>query len=127
MVDDASGFFTQLHTSDKPPESAQISLESGHLVGKDREALLSYLKGKAPADREVLLECVAGAATKKGACDGYRTYLVDKKVPLTGDSLASADADRSETGEPEVRFTFDAQGARDFGTLTEQNVGHRMA
>ena len=32
----------------------------------------------------MLLECMA-STVKKGACDTYRTYLVEKNVPLTGD------------------------------------------
>ncbi len=127
MVDDTNPFFATTYAAEKPPEGAQISLESGHLVGKDREALLAYVKGKAPADREVLLECVKGANAKKDTCDSYRAYLLDKKASITGDSLASADATMSDRKEWEVAFSFDAQGGRDFATLTEQNVGRRMA
>ena len=130
MVDDQSTFFTEHHTKNPPPAESGITLttEEGHpqLKGADREALLKYVEGAVPADREVLLECKA-SPLKKGACESYITYLVEKRVPLTGESLSSADASFSQNGEPEVEVTFDPQGAKDFGTLTEQNVGRRMA
>jgi len=131
MVDDQATFFKDLHAKTPPPAESDITLttEEGYpqLKGTDRVALLEYVKaGGVPANREVLLECKANAI-KKGACDAYITYLVEKEVPLTGESLSSADARYGQYGDPEVEVTFDASGARDFGTLTEKNVGRRMA
>jgi len=131
MVDDTQPFFANLFKSNPPPADSGITLtkEDGfpQLVGKDRDGLLAYVKGHVPADREVLLECVQDGTVKKGSCNGYRTYLVDKSVPLTGESLASADASVDQMGTPEVDLSFDAQGGKDFGNLTEKNVGKRMA
>ena len=130
MVDDASTFIPDLYKSSPPDPKDGITLVNSEgfpqLEGKEREPLLAYVKGKAPADRQVLLECV-DSLTKKGACEKYRTYLVEKNVPLTGESLASADASPGQLGDPEVNISFDAQGGRDFGTLTEKAVGKRMA
>ncbi|HVE87109.1 MAG TPA: protein translocase subunit SecD [Myxococcales bacterium] len=130
MVDDQSTFFKDHFAKSPPPADSGITQtnEEGYpqLKGPDRVALLEYVKGAVPPDRQVLLECKANPL-KKGACDSYITYLVEKQVPLTGESLSSADANFSQYGEPEVEVTFDAQGARDFGTLTEKNVGRRMA
>src|SRR5215472_6950035 len=130
MVDDANPFFRTLFQQTPPPKESGISLieKEGfpQLEAKDREALLAYVKGKAPADRKVLLECVA-SAVKKDTCDSYRTFLVDKNVPLTGENLTSADAATDQFGEAEVNISFDAQGAREFASLTKQNVGKRMA
>ena len=49
-------------------------------------------------------------------------------MPLTGESLAGADASRSQnTNDFEVNLSFDTQGGIEFGKLTEDNVGRCMA
>jgi preprotein translocase subunit SecD len=130
MVDDASPLFRTLYQQNPPPKESGISLierESfPQLEAKDREVLLAYVKGKVPPDRKVLLECIA-STVKKDTCESYRTYLVDKNVPLTGENLTSADASTDQFGEAEVNISFDAQGAREFAALTKKNVGKRMA
>ncbi len=130
LVDDSGDFVRQLFMTAPPATDSGITLTESEgfpqLQGTDREALLAYVKGREPADREVLLECVA-SATKKDECASYRTYLVEKKVPLTGDSIIGAEANISQFNEPEVNLSFDAQGGRDFGNLTGDNVGRRMA
>ena len=131
MVDDQNPLFRELYTKEPPPQGAGITLTTTEgfpqLESKDREALLAYVKGKAPQDREILLECVETATTKKGSCDSYRSYLVERHAPLTGDNLSGADASFSQYNDPEVNMTFDANGARTFSELTEKNVGKRMA
>jgi preprotein translocase subunit SecD len=130
MVDDASPYFKQLYTETPPPADSGIKLTQAEgfdqLLGPEREALLAYARSKTPAGREVLLECVASKA-KKGECDGYRTWLVDRAVPLTGESLSGADASVGQMGEFEVNLSFDTQGGLEFGKLTGDNVGKRMA
>jgi preprotein translocase subunit SecD len=130
LVDDNSTFFADVLRSSPPDPKLGILSGSADgypsLEAKEREGLLEYLKDKVPAGKEVLLECVEGAGGK-GKCDKYVTYLVEKEVPLTGESLASADASIGQLNEPEVNITFDAQGGRDFGALTEKQVGKRMA
>ncbi|MBK7859546.1 MAG: protein translocase subunit SecD [Archangiaceae bacterium] len=131
MVDDTSSFFTDHYKANPPDAASGIKLGSyaGYptLEGPDREAMLAYVKGKEPEGRQVLLECIEEGG-KKEKCNAYRTYLVEKVVPLTGESLVDAYASRSQqSNDPEVNVTFDAQGGREFGDLTEKNVGHRMA
>jgi preprotein translocase subunit SecD len=130
VVDDTQPYFKNMFEKTPPEAASGITLaeDSGQpqLSGKDREALLAYVKDKTPADREVLLECV-DESKQKGSCGSYKTYMVEKQVPLTGDSLSSAEAMPSQFNEPEVSITFDAQGARDFEALTEKNVNRRMA
>ncbi len=130
MVDDTTDFFRQTYQNTPPPEGSNITLTTAEgfpqLEGSDREALLGYVKGKVPQDRVVLLECIA-SATRRGVCDSYRTYLVEKEAPLTGESLTGADASLSQLNEPEVNISFDANGARQFELLTEKGVGRRMA
>lgn len=130
MVDDASDFFRKTYQESPPPQDSGITLTTAEgfpqLQGPNREALLAYVHDKVPQDREVLVECVANAL-KKGVCDSYRTYLVEKDVPLTGESLTGADASLSQLNEPEVNVSFDAAGAREFEQLTEKGTGRRMA
>lgn len=130
MVDNTSTFFGDLVKEQPPAADSGIKLINSEgfaqLEGPDRDALLAYVKEKTPADRQVLLHCVE-STLKAGKCDKYTTYLVERQVPLTGDSLTDAMASISQLNEPEVNVAFDAQGARDFGTLTEKNTGRLMA
>lgn len=131
MVDDTNpNFFRELATKTPPAQDSNITVtdEEGfpQLSGPNREALLAYVKDKTPEGREVLLECVANPL-KKNECLSYRTYLVQRDVPLTGESLEGANANISQINEPEVNVTFDAVGAKEFERLTEAGVGKRMA
>ncbi len=103
MVDDASNFFSTVLQKNPPPPDSGIHLTNAEgfpqLEAKDRDVLLAYFKGKEiPADRQVLLECVA-SKVKKDSCESYRTYLVEKNVPLTGESLNDASASFDQFGE----------------------------
>jgi len=131
MVDDKSTFFRDLVAKHPPEADSGIRLvhPNGYeqLEGKDREALLAYARQGVPTDREVLLQCVTTLA-KKGACDSYLAYLVERTVPLTGESLATADYTRAQTSNNfEVNLSFDTQGGVEFGKLTGDNVGRYMA
>ncbi|GEL71549.1 protein translocase subunit SecD [Myxococcus virescens] len=131
MVDDSNPqFFAQLLQATPPPAGSDITLttEGGfpQLQAPTREAITEYTKDKVPENRVVLTECIANPV-KKNECTSYRSYLLDKNVPLTGESLASADANISQLNEPEVNISFDPAGAREFERLTEQGVGRRMA
>jgi preprotein translocase subunit SecD len=131
MVDDTNpNFFQEMFQNTPPPQDSSITVTNdegfSQLSGPNREALLAYVKGKAPEGREVALECIANPV-RKNDCLSYRTYLLNREVPLTGESLESANANISQINEPEVNITFDAVGAREFERLTEASVGKRMA
>ncbi|RKH62437.1 protein translocase subunit SecD [Corallococcus llansteffanensis] len=131
MVDDTNPqVFAQMFAQNPPPPESKITLTQDEgfpqLSSPNREALLAYAKDKAPEGRDVLTQCVANPV-KKNDCIAYRSYLVDKAVPLTGESLAGADASVSQMNEPEVNIAFDPAGAREFEKLTEASVGKRMA
>jgi preprotein translocase subunit SecD len=133
LVDEKSPFFRNLLAKHPPPPDSGIQLvrTNGYeqLEGKDREALLAYTKQDLPPDRQVLLQCVTTTANRaKGTCDSYLAYLVERTVPLTGESLAAADFTRSQTSNDfEVNLSFDTQGGVEFGKLTGDNVGRFMA
>ncbi|NOK11845.1 protein translocase subunit SecD [Corallococcus exercitus] len=131
MVDDTNPqVFAQMFQQNPPPPESKITLVEDEgfpqLSSPNREALLAYAKDKAPEGRDVVTECVANPV-KKNDCIAYRSYLLDKNVPLTGESLAGADASVSQMNEPEVNIAFDPAGAREFEKLTEAAVGRRMA
>jgi len=133
MVDDTNPWAADTFRNLPPTSESNIRLVNTEgfpqLEAPSREALLAYVADKAPADREVLLECVRTQTPTAGGndCASYRTYLVERDVPLTGDSLVAADWSMSQTGAPEVNITFDPTGALDFANLTGRNVGRRMA
>jgi preprotein translocase subunit SecD len=136
LLDENPEIFKTMLTESPPPPGSGIALGVGDedqsspprpfLEGTDREALTAYLKDKAPAGKQILLHCVEAEKGKK--CLKYYTYLVNKDVPLTGESLTSAEASRdTNTNKVQVNFTFDASGARDLEELTGKNVNKRMA
>jgi preprotein translocase subunit SecD len=136
LVDENPEVFKTLFTESPPPAGSGISLGAGDddqssparpfLEGTDRQALMEYLKDKMPAGKQVLLHCVE--APKGHKCLKYYTFLVSKEIPLTGETLTSADASRdTATNKVQVNFNFDATGARELDELTSKNVGKRMA
>ena len=62
-----------------------------------------------------------------GECRAYRTWLLETRALVTGESLTGADYFPGEFNEPEVNITFDQAGAADFERLTGENRGRLMA
>ena len=138
LVDESGTVFREAYEK-TPPDAATgikyvtaISERDGnepptpYFESADREPLLAYLKDKVPENKQVLVHCVEAESGKK--CVKYFSFLVDKVVPLTGDTLTNADARQNPTDNAiEVGFQFDSQGAKDLEELTGKNVGHRMA
>jgi preprotein translocase subunit SecD len=108
--------------------------EDVYLKAKKREDLEKYLAGlkgdlAVPSEYEFGLEESAPRdAVGDAAPDRFwRTYLLKRRVMVTGEYLASADVTFDEMGKPEVAFTMDRTGAELFGKLTGENVGRKMA
>jgi SecD/SecF fusion protein len=57
------------------------------------------------------------------------TEIVEvKKTPeMTGSGIKNAQVVRGNLGEPEIQFTLDSDGTRQFGEITRNNVGRRLA
>ena len=55
--------------------------------------------------------------------------LVESRLLMTGDMLAEAQVDFSSNafGQPTIAFTLTKEGSSIFGSLTEENVGRRLA
>ena len=56
-----------------------------------------------------------------------RAYLVTKDAPITGQYLTDARVGFDNRQRPEVSFTFDNEGGRLFGDLTEANIDESLA
>jgi preprotein translocase subunit SecD len=54
-------------------------------------------------------------------------YLLDKAPAITGDKLKDARVDFDRQNRPVVAFSFDDEGGRIFGELTEANIGRQLA
>jgi|GEM_PF-101981 len=97
-------------------------------------AVLQLVAPKLPADLEVKLGDldrvprgdVVDAANPTAP---LRTWILDRQASVTGEDLddASVGMGSAEQPGPVVSLTFSAQGARNFATLTTENVGRRMA
>lgn len=60
--------------------------------------------------------------------EGNRSYIIQKRVMLAGDTLIDAKPSfHSQGGEPVVTFKFNAQGSRRFGEITRANVNRAFA
>lgn len=139
LVDESTEIFKTTFEQSAPPAGSGIELvttvapdDDGsapprpYLQGTDREALIAYLKDKAPEGKQILLHCVESETRKK--CTRYYTFLVGKDVPLSGDSLTGAEASQNpQDNSVQVNFQFDAQGAKELEALTGNNVNKRMA
>ncbi len=54
--------------------------------------------------------------------------IVQRRVFVSGDRLTDASAGfDQQTGQPNVAIRFDTVGAREFGDVTKDNIGHRFA
>jgi protein-export membrane protein SecD len=57
-----------------------------------------------------------------------RKVVVQRRVMVAGDRLTDASQGfDQQTGQPVVNFRFDSVGARQFGDVTKEHVGHRFA
>ncbi len=137
LVEPSGTVFKDLYEKEPPAANSGITLVSDvkngdgneppppFLESTDQDALLKYVKGKAPEGKQILAHCVE-ADNKK--CIKFYTFLVDKNVPLTGETLTNAEARQNTTdNQVEVGFQFNAQGAKDLEELTGKNSGRRMA
>jgi preprotein translocase subunit SecD len=62
------------------------------------------------------------------AAEGKRTYLLEKRVIVTGEELTDAQPTFDQrSSEPVVSFRFNTAGARRFATVTQENVGRPFA
>ena len=79
-------------------------------------------KGVVPIGSELLQRYTAQETQQRGP------VVVQKRVLVAGDRLTEAQPGfDQQTGQPDVNFKFDSVGAKQFGDVTKDNVGHRFA
>jgi preprotein translocase subunit SecD len=136
MVDDESTYFSDLAKKGLP-EGITLSsetirgpgdalLQPTFLTGKEKAMLDDFIKKNPPPNDRVVRyqEERSKDATKKT----WRTWLLDRKTPLTGDSLVNAQvAFDNDKNNYFVSMRFDQRGAVIFEKLTRENVKRRMA
>ncbi|MEN3972206.1 protein translocase subunit SecD [Sphingomicrobium sp. XHP0235] len=59
--------------------------------------------------------------------DGIPRIGLERRTIVSGDQLTDAQQSFDENGQPVVAITFDTQGSRRFGRVTQENVGEPFA
>ncbi|MFC1593708.1 protein translocase subunit SecD [Candidatus Omnitrophota bacterium] len=90
------------------------------LVNEEPNAVKQALEGNTPEGYE--LKSLENEDKKE-------PILLKQEAALIGDAIADAQVsfDRSGFGEPYVSLKFESKAAKEFATLTQQNVGKRLA
>jgi preprotein translocase subunit SecD len=99
--------------------TAELRFQLVRSAAATQEALLK--NSKVPEGAEIL------SAVPSERTGGSRFYLLEKESKVTGADLQDARVSKDELGMPAVSFEFDKDGARRFGTLTEQSIGKQLA
>ena len=116
---------------------------------KDRQRIIDIIKRSAVlefkivtiagATEETVLASVDAASpeelTDKGlmlvpgntGVENEKYFIATSSSPVTGESLSGARLIFDELGRPAVGFSFKGEGASNFGVLTEENIGKRLA
>jgi preprotein translocase subunit SecD len=138
IVDDTSQYFADVGSKPDKPESVRLTAESyeglgdqivtrPYLESEDKLAILELIKKyPPPSDRVVGIEEYKPSKTAtKGI---FRTWLLERRTPITGDSLTDAfpyfDSDQNTW---HVSMKFDQRGAVIFEKLTRENTKKKMA
>jgi preprotein translocase subunit SecD len=88
---------------------------------KTEELLLTRHGGTVPEGMEL------GFEREKETNRVLNAYLLDAKADVTGDFLTDARVQFDRQNRPTVGFTFNADGGRIFGKLTQDNIGKQLA
>jgi preprotein translocase subunit SecD len=106
---------------------ADTLVTSPYLVGPSKLALQEAVAKLAPP-ADVVVRYQRLSANKPGEDSRWRTWLLKRKTPLTGDSLVSAYVNfNSEENQYEVSMKLDRAGASVFEKFTGDNIKKRMA
>ncbi|NJK89516.1 MAG: hypothetical protein HC923_09015 [Myxococcales bacterium] len=139
VVDDQTPYFSNIASDPNKPASVSMQIDSWrgpddqlisrpYLESTNREDLRDFLAAhgaELPSDRVVGIEEFRANET---ATPVYRTWLLERRTPLSGDSLTNAFvAFDSEQNQYYVAMKFDRRGAQVFERLTTNNVKRKMA
>lgn len=134
IVDDDSKFFEEL--APRAPEGIKLSVDqyrgpsdsmvaSPYLYAKTKEELQSFIAQNPPHSDRI----VSYSKIKEGQeGEAWRTWLLDRKTPLTGDSIVNAFASfNNDENSYYVALKLDKAGGVIFEQLTAANVRKRVA
>ena len=68
-----------------------------------------------------------GSILMESASTDGRSYVIEKRVMVSGEMLDGATATFDQNNRPAVSFTLNAAGARRFGKVTGENIGRPFA
>ena len=68
-----------------------------------------------------------GSILMQSASDDGRSYVIEKRVMVSGEMLDGATATFDQNNRPAVSFTLNPAGARRFGKVTGENIGRPFA
>lgn len=136
IVDETSDFFSKLAENPSKPESITLEIDTyegkdglvtrPYLQGTNRDELKDFLAANPPpADRTIGVQEFKENRTAEPV---FRTWLLDRRTPITGDSLTDAFvAFDNEQNNYYVAMKFDKKGAVIFEKLTRDNTKRKMA
>ena len=99
----------------------ELKLVEGVSSYPSEEAARQQFGGMLPADKQIL------PSAERNPDGTAAHYVVDRVAAISGRDLKGANPSRDENGQPAVTFYLSADGARRFGTFTEQNIGKMLA
>lgn len=122
---------TWWRTSYQPPAGFEnLRRDEGYPASTELEELREAMRQITPPEGAVIrYEEITSydPSSKSSKATGYRARLMNERVYLTGDSVASADpAIDPQMNQPIVSMTFDRAGANAMGDLTGNNLGSAM-
>lgn len=137
LADDKNTYFADLakkglpegveEKSDQFRGEADSLVTSSYLLAESKDLLQEAIKKVAPPS-DVVVRYQRLDSNKPGEKSSWRTWLLKRKTPLTGDSLVSAYVNfNSEENQYEVSMKLDRAGATIFEDFTGENVKKRMA
>jgi len=139
IVDDASTYFEDIASAEDRPEAVSLQVDQWrdaddaiirrpYLESTNREDLRAFLdahRDELPSDRVIGVQEFTPSSNAEPV---YRTWLLQRRTPLTGDALTNAFvAFDSEKNQYYVAMKFDRRGADIFERLTTNNVKKKMA
>jgi preprotein translocase subunit SecD len=100
------------------PGLLELKIVEGGPAAKQEDLMQG---GKVPEGMDI----VPGNADASGGATVY--YMVRKAAAVSGHDLTNARPSVDQNNLPAVSFTLNGEGARKFGTVTETNIGRRLA
>lgn len=109
----------------------EVEEKGGFALGKDDLRYSEYVKkinealvNKLPKNRVIRFEKADNAKSLEA---GKIPYVLETDKMMGGETLNDAAVSLDQLGQPIVVFSFDAQGAKEFGELTTANVKKLLA